>query len=187
MTDQTQPPAAAPEPAATEPQKPSRAKKLARAVGVPLAFVVAASAYGAYKSADRNEDGEVTKGGDVSTAEIRVGDCVMLPKEATTAEGTEVSELTAVPCQKPHDAESFAIKEITEATYPGETKVIALADSYCAAQFGTFVGVAYDKSKLELSYLFPTKDSWAQGDRDLKCLVHKPEGQSTGSLKGSKL
>lgn len=184
-TVQAPPPPPPAPPVAPPPAKSGRAKKIAR-VAAPVAILLAIGGYQVSKQADRNEDGTVTKKGDVSSTDIHVGDCVMLPKAATSEEGTEVDELTAVPCGEAHDAEAFAAKKLENASYPGEAKVTGFADRFCGRQFGAFIGKSYNESKLEMSYLYPTKASWAQGDHNVTCMVYKPNAQTTGSLKGTK-
>jgi hypothetical protein len=47
------------------------------------------------------------------------------------------------------------------------------------------VGMSYDQSALEVTWLEPTEESWEAGDRELVCLITDPAGQTTGSLEGA--
>lgn len=46
--------------------------------------------------------------------------------------------------------------------------------------------MSYDESVLEMSYLYPTSQTWSlNDDREILCIVADPEGASTGSLPGA--
>jgi hypothetical protein len=111
---------------------------------------------------------------------IKVGDCL----NDGAVEG-EVSTVPIVDCSEPHDSEAFASIAMTDGEFPGDDAVKTQAESGCTAQFNTFVGADYSTSVLDYSYYYPTADSWAQGDREILCLVLDPAGQTTGSLKGA--
>ncbi len=119
-----------------------------------------------------------TDSADVFT--IKVGDCL----NDGALEG-QVSTVPTVDCSKPHDSEAFASIIMTDGEFPGDDAVKTQAESGCTAQFNTFIGMDYGTSKLDYSYYYPTSDSWAQGDREILCLVLDPAGQTTGSLKGA--
>ena len=59
------------------------------------------------------------------------------------------------------------------------------AEEFCAEAFAEFVGVDYNESELEINLLYPTGESWAEGDRELVCLVYDPEGPTVGTLAGA--
>ena len=69
--------------------------------------------------------------------------------------------------------------------FPGADEVKAQAETECTSEFNTFVGVDYNVSALSYSYYYPTAESWAQGDREIICLIDDPAGQTTGTLKGA--
>lgn len=135
---------------------------------------------------ERDPEGVVTEtaaGADVFA--LKVGDCTM-----GFNEDTEVAEVDIVPCDQPHVDEYYASVIVEGDAYPGDEAMWAQADTECAAQFETFVGIPYqDSQTLWLSYLTPTQDSWEDGDREILCSVYEDgaaEGAlTTGSLKGA--
>jgi len=112
---------------------------------------------------------------------IKVGDCL----NDATASGT-VTSAPIVPCSKPHDSEAYKSILMKDGDFPGEEAVKTQADQGCGDAFPDFVGIAYDDSKLSISYYFPTTDSWANGDREILCTIYDDGVKTTGSLKGAK-
>ncbi len=121
-----------------------------------------------------------TDGSSTDVFKVKVGDCIN--------NGTDQGQVTTVPavdCAKPHDSEAYASIIMDAGTFPGSQAVTDKATAGCAAQFNTFVGIDYTLSKLEFAYYYPTEESWANGDREILCLIDDPKGQTTGSLKGA--
>ncbi|MDJ0334588.1 septum formation family protein [Salinibacterium sp. G-O1] len=128
---------------------------------------------------DATDGGEGTNT-DVFT--IQVGDC--LNDGDVTG---EVSEVKVIDCDAEHDSEAYKSIKMTDDEFPGETAVDDMAISECKSAFSAFVGIDYDDSSLDFSYYYPTESSWAQGDREILCLVVDPEGKIAGSLKGASI
>ncbi|PSK98019.1 putative regulator of septum formation [Murinocardiopsis flavida] len=112
--------------------------------------------------------------------EIKVGDCM---NDQSVEE--QVTELPIVPCEKPHDSEVFANGESASPEWPGEEALSTEADELCESKFADFVGISYDESSLTIGSYNPSKESWADGDRRIDCMIGDANGQVTGSLKGS--
>ena len=54
------------------------------------------------------------------------------------------------------------------------------AQQGCTSRFGDFIGTPYQKSRLEVQYLYPTEESWnTQDDREVVCSVTDPKGKIT--------
>ncbi|MDF9715456.1 septum formation family protein [Nocardioides sp. ChNu-153] len=153
------------------------------AVGIALAGMGALSACGSEDDATRDEGTqEVTEAGNADAFSLQVGDCFDDP------EGTEVTEVPAVPCAEPHDNEIFEAFDMDEGDWPGDDAVQAAVEEGCGGAFEAFVGTPYDTSALYLDALTPTEDSWTQGDdREILCVVFDPEGPVEGTLEGSAL
>lgn len=130
---------------------------------------------GAAAPTPSSSDGSAT---DVFT--VKVGDCVN-----NGADQGQVTTVPTVSCATPHDSEAYASIIMDAGAFPGAQAVTDKATASCAAQFNTFVGIDYTLSKLEFAYYYPTEQSWANGDREILCLIDDPKGQTTGSLKGS--
>lgn len=111
---------------------------------------------------------------------IGVGDCLN-----DGAIDGEVSEVLTIDCAQPHDSEAYAAIDMEGSSFPGEDVVADRAVTACTSEFTQFVGIDYNDSVLDFSYYYPTEDSWAQGDREILCLVSDPDGKSTGSFAGA--
>ncbi|HEY6414866.1 MAG TPA: septum formation family protein [Acidimicrobiales bacterium] len=128
----------------------------------------------------RDEDtDEVTEAGDADVFEMAVGDCLV--DQSLTG---EVTEVPVVPCDQPHASEIFYSHIIDGDTLPDPTAMEAIVDEQCVGNFEGFVGMPYEQSVLEVTWLEPTAGSWDAGDRELLCMVADPAGDVTGSLAG---
>ncbi len=112
---------------------------------------------------------------------IKVGDCL----NDATASGT-VTTAPIVPCNKPHDSEAYTSVTMKDGDFPGADAVKAQADQGCGDAFSGFIGIPFNDSKLDISYYYPTADSWANGDREILCTVYDDGVKTTGTLKGAK-
>jgi hypothetical protein len=127
---------------------------------------------------ERDAAGQVTEAGDESVFEIAVGDCLT---DQSSAE--QVSDVPVVPCTEPHSSEVYHLYQVPGDTFPGDFTQVT--EEQCKPAFQTFVGMAYDQSVLEVTTLEPTVETWADGDRELVCIVVDPAGNVTGSLQGA--
>lgn len=126
-----------------------------------------------------DETQEVTSAGEADAFTLEIGDCF------NDQSSSEITTVPAVPCSDPHDNEAYYAFDIPDATYPGEDSVLAQADTACSTEFPNFVGIAYNDSVLDYSYLYPTESSWEQGDREVLCLVYDGSAPTSGSLAGA--
>lgn len=159
----------------------------------------------------RDETGRIAEGGAVGVFALQLGDCSddpTVPAEAGTAapvppgaeapttapatlgtlvDGTPVvDQVPAIPCDMPHDFEVYGLFDVVdEPDYPGESIVVAQAEVGCLQRFEGYVGAAYvaDGARA-VSYLYPTAETWSEGDRAVHCLVHGPT-QRSGSVRGT--
>ena len=155
-----------------------------RALGAALAglALIGLAACGDDDEPDRDEaTNEVTEAGDADVFSMAVGDCVT-GESSTTG---EVTEVPVVPCDEPHASEVFHSYQIPAETLPSTTEMEAIVQEQCLGNFETFVGMPYDTSALDVTWLEPTSGSWDQGDRELLCMVYDPAGDVTGSLAGA--
>ena len=70
-------------------------------------------------------------------------------------------------------------------TRPSASEMEAIVQEQCLTSFEGFVGMPYEESALEVTWLEPTPESWEQGDRELVCMITDPAGDVTGSLEGA--
>ena len=115
---------------------------------------------------------------------LSVGDCFSGPEASYTA--TEVSDVDVVECSEPHRYEIYAVKEMTNSSFPGQSQAANMADDYCLSRFESFVGMEYDYSIYYLSSVFPTSGSWSQGDRSIQCALGLEFGTKVGSARNSR-
>ena len=128
-----------------------------------------------------------THAGSHATAmDISVGDCL-----DDAAAGSTAATARIVPCTGPHDSEAYAAITLTGDAYPGLDAVQTRAQAGCQGEaFADFIGIASDDSTLQVSYYYPTGDSWAGGDRTVTCTVFAVDqsgraARTTGTLKDS--
>jgi len=85
-----------------------------------------------------------------------------------------------VDCAQPHQSEAYAefLWPGDDFLYPGDERVVGHGEEECRRRFADFVGLEYDSSRLELTYLYPTSQSWRDGDRLFLCAVSAPDGET---------
>jgi len=134
-------------------------------------------------AAERNEDGELAVAGSLDAFAIEIGDCY---DDEVQISG-QVSDVPGVPCAEPHDNEVFATFELTEGGWPGDERVIELANDGCFDRFEPYVGATYEESVLMITTLTPSERSWSQvNDREVVCVAyHMDLDKLEGSVRGT--
>jgi len=118
-----------------------------------------------------------------SIASLEVGDCYNAPEIEYS--GTTVSDVDVVDCNEPHRYELFAVEQMTDSSYPGESQAAEMANDYCISRFESFVGMDYDSSIYFVFSAFPLSESWSEGDRSIQCAVGLDSGTKVGSARNS--
>lgn len=118
--------------------------------------------------------------GPVAVSDLEIGTCF----DDVGTGLNEVTEVPVVPCDAPHANEVFAVLEQPGDTFPGEEEIRGLADEGCHASFEEYVGAPFETSTLTSFPVTPTAESWAQGDRQVVCVLTSPEPR-TSSARGS--
>ncbi|HEX9032524.1 MAG TPA: DUF4190 domain-containing protein [Streptosporangiaceae bacterium] len=148
--------------------------------GIWTLVIVVVIAVAASSQAHRSANGTITNTGKVSIFSLQVGDCFQNPPESKAI--LHLSDVTAVPCTTPHDAQVFAQFNATDANFPGTQALVREATRGCRSR----ISASLDKSKLtstmSLHFLFPQAQSWADGRRALTCLVVDSTKDLTTSL-----
>ncbi|MCR2814183.1 septum formation family protein [Microbacterium sp. zg.Y1090] len=130
------------------------------------------------ESSQPDESGEA-----VDVFSISLGDCL---NTSALSDTTQVDSVPVVPCSEPHEDEVYYTFDSTDPEYPGEDALVSEAGETCIAEFADFVGIAYEESALDYWPMYPSEQSWEQGDREILCMVYDPSGEKvTGSLAGS--
>ncbi len=131
--------------------------------------------------APRNDAGQVTASASTDAFQVRVGDCI-----GDLGTGT-ISGLTLIPCDQAHNWEAYSSTQLTDASYPGTTAVSDQANKICSDTFKPWSGIAVDKTKYDITFVYPTLDTWTRtNDREILCFVGSDAGGIKGSLKGAK-
>lgn len=120
-----------------------------------------------------------------SVFELAIGQCIDLPSDTS-----EVSSVTEVECEMPHDAEVYALPQHPggpDDPFPGDQVIGDFADERCNEAFEPYVGVPFEESAIFVTILRPTQQSWDQADdREVACLLVGENGaQLTGSKRNS--
>ena len=152
-------------------------------------------ACGFVDDADRAESGDLVSAEDSDAFSMRVGDCFDNSSDMSQAQpggGAVVEEMAAIPCSEPHDNELFAVFNLSDRLpylalerFPGEEGIESFAGDGCFERFESFIGISYEESILLVRMLYPTAESWAQGDREVSCMLYHSEEKLAGSMRGS--
>ena len=88
---------------------------------------------------------------------------------------------TAIGCTRPHNGQVYAIvihDSPLGAPYPGEESVNSWGQEQCYERFEPFVGLVYEKSRLDIGMITPSRTDWEGEDsrRRISCFVHSYRG-----------
>lgn len=123
---------------------------------------------------DRPEDGT----GEVLIEDVRTGDC--LARDLTD----EVTYVELTSCNASHRLEAYAVFDLPDGPFPGQSDVDRRSDEGCTERFENFIGLPFDESEIGLQYVTPVKDVWDY-DRSVVCFADT-EGMTTGTLKAAR-
>lgn len=101
---------------------------------------------------------------------LAVGDCV-----ADLDQLDSDTDIDLVDCAEPHAGEVYRQADIAgKNLFPGNEPLGQEAGTICADAFTDYVGVGFPDSTLDVITMMPSKESWAQGDRTVTCVVTDP-------------
>ena len=123
----------------------------------------------------------------IAGPDLEVGACIADPYESAeqNADGSYTVEgYTVVPCNESHYGEVFMQTASRAASYDVDGIVVE-AEQLCYTGFASYVGRSYQESELFMEPFAPTADAWAEGVRDVTCVVIDPNGPLTGSVRNS--
>ena len=135
---------------------------------IPVVLIVLAAGW--YFSARRDDSGQIANVGDMQVQDLRVGDCFDLKDP----DAVEVAEVDAKPCTTAHEWELYHVTDMSDSEFPSDDVVAAFADGACVGAFAAYVGMDYQQSVLDYSWLVPTAETWSDGDRTVQCAVYDP-------------
>ncbi|HET9563247.1 MAG TPA: septum formation family protein [Mycobacterium sp.] len=114
--------------------------------------------------------------GTVGANEVKAGDCLTeLP-----ASGLVLTVDTA-PCGDPHEGEIFAVMNMPDGGFPGQSAIEEYQNK-CAPELVKYSPEAARDPEVGLFVLYPSEDSWREGDRTVTCIATS-DTPRTGTLK----
>lgn len=115
--------------------------------------------------------------GTVTATDVKVGDCLkQIPGS------TRVLTVDTVGCDQPHAGEVFAVLQMPDGDFPAQS-AIEEYQNRCEPALAAYSPTAMTDDSVQLYVLYPTADTWKQGDRAVTCIATL-DPPRTGSLKG---
>jgi Domain of unknown function (DUF4190)/Septum formation len=124
--------------------------------------------------------GQITKNGHLSVFSLRVGDCFQNPTGSQAA--SPLTQITAVPCASPHNAQVMAQLPVRGSAYPGRAAFRAQAVPGCTASIAAVVDRSKLTATMQLIWIYPQPQSWADGQKTISCLIVDSSQDLTSSL-----
>jgi hypothetical protein len=125
--------------------------------------------------------GQITHKGTASVFSLRTGDCFQNPNSQAV-----VTTVTVVPCTQAHNAQVFAQFPATGgSSYPGLAALRAQAKQGCRSRVATNINRSLVTNSMTIQFLYPESDSWASGERAIRCLIVDSSADLTTSLMSS--
>jgi hypothetical protein len=115
--------------------------------------------------------------GVVTATDIKVGDCL---KEIP--DDTRVLTVDTIGCEQSHAGEVFAVLMMPDGDFPGQPAIEKYADK-CSPELESYSPEAITDDSVQLYVLYPTAETWEQGDRAVTCIATLDPAR-TGTLKG---
>ena len=113
----------------------------------------------------------------VTATDVKVGDCLKeIPGSA------RVLTVDTVGCDESHAGEVFAVLMMPDGDYPGQPAIEAYQNK-CEPELSSYAPDAITDDSVQLYVLYPTAETWKQGDRAVTCIATL-DPPRTGTLKG---
>ncbi|MCU1697781.1 MAG: hypothetical protein JWR34_3844 [Mycobacterium sp.] len=113
----------------------------------------------------------------VIATDLKLGDCIT---EVPTS--TRVLTLPTVDCAQPHGGEVYAVLTMPDGGYPGASAIDEWQNK-CPDELQSFSPEAMADDSVGVFVLYPTQETWNQGDRAVTCIATL-EPKRAGSIKG---
>ena len=138
-----------------------------------VVVVAACSGPSASGSPDESPAAAATFAPGVKTSlfDLDEGDCF------NSSEDPDAQDVALTDCGDAHEYEVYLVVDLdadASEPYPGTEAITAFVNEHCTERFAQFVGRAYEDSALWLYSSVPTEDSWASGDRTVRCSLYWP-------------
>ncbi|NYI43558.1 hypothetical protein BJ993_000638 [Nocardioides aromaticivorans] len=113
----------------------------------------------------------------MSIGDLEYGDCLVDPSFRD-----EEGDVRRVECDTRHDVEVFEMLPVDVVDFPGEKAIERRARACYRKAFSTFVGIAYARSELEVTWFAPSSEGWSSDLQYVACLLVDPKGPLDESL-----
>jgi hypothetical protein len=124
--------------------------------------------------------GQITKNGHLGVFSLRAGDCFQNPTGSQPA--LDMTQVTAVPCVNPHNAQVTAQLPVPGSAYPGQASFRAQALPGCKTSTAAVVDQSKLTATMSLIWIYPEPQAWADGHRTISCLIVDSSEDLTSSL-----
>lgn len=115
--------------------------------------------------------------GTVTATDVEIGDCLSeIPGD------TRVLTVKTIDCAETHAGEVFAVLQMPGGDFPGQAAIDTYADK-CSPELASYAPSAMTDDTVQLYVLYPTAETWEQGDRAVTCVATLDPPRS-GSFKG---
>jgi hypothetical protein len=115
--------------------------------------------------------------GTVTATDVEMGDCLSeIPGD------TRVLTVKTIDCAETHAGEVFAVLQMPGGDFPGQAAIDTYADK-CSPELASYAPSAMTDDTVQLYVLYPTAETWEQGDRAVTCVATLDPPRS-GSIKG---
>ncbi|OBK81387.1 septum formation family protein [Mycobacterium sp. 1164985.4] len=115
--------------------------------------------------------------GTVTATDVKEGDCL-----AEIPSNTRVLTVKTVGCDQDHAGEVFAVLQMPDGDFPGQAAIDAYAEK-CSPELAAYAPTAMTDASVQLYVLYPTAETWEQGDRAVTCIATLDPPRS-GTIKG---
>jgi hypothetical protein len=115
--------------------------------------------------------------GNTTATDVKVGDCL-----SEIPSGDKVVRVKTVGCDQPHAGEVFAVLSMPDGPFPGQAAVEAYHEK-CGPELARYSPAAMADNSVQLYVLYPTADTWSDGDRAVTCIATLSPPR-TGSIRG---
>jgi hypothetical protein len=113
----------------------------------------------------------------VIATNLATGDCI-----TDIPDGTLVQIVPKTDCSQPHAGEVYAVLTMPDGEYPGQSTIDEWQNK-CPGELESYSADAATDDSIGVFVLYPTSETWAQGDREIVCMA-TTEDKRSGSIKG---
>jgi len=113
----------------------------------------------------------------VVATDLAVGDCL-----TDIPNGSLVQMVPKTDCAQPHAGEAYAVLTMPDGNYPGDATINEWQNK-CPAELESYSPDAMADDTIGVFVLYPTAETWKQGDRAIVCIATTKDKRS-GSLRG---